>query len=111
MVSRLLTRSAISPRPRTAVRLSFVVDDGMVNLPHLANIVQWSLESLHRLGSWSGSSRSLPRSHGRANLRGRFPKGQASPETHLHTGNLRCWRWSTLHGQFGKPEGHAVQFQ
>jgi hypothetical protein len=45
------------------------------------------------------------------NLRQRFPEGQASPEIHPRTGSLRCWRWSTLHGQFGKPEGHAVQFQ
>ncbi len=51
-------------------------------------------------------SRELP-----INLRQRFPEGSGSPEIHLHTGNLRCWRWSTLHGQFGKPEGHAVQFQ
>lgn len=45
--SRLLTRNAISPRPHTDVRLSFLVDDGMVSLPHLANIVQWSLGGLH----------------------------------------------------------------
>jgi len=35
-------------RPRTTVRFSVVVDDGMTNLPHLANIVQRSLGSLHR---------------------------------------------------------------
>src|SRR6266852_2120212 len=34
MVSRLLTRSAISPRPRTDVRLSLVVDVVMIDLPN-----------------------------------------------------------------------------
>ena len=34
--------------PRTEVCFSLAVDDGMMDLRHLANIVQGSLRSLHR---------------------------------------------------------------